>query len=592
MKKFFLGFVIILITFSLNAQKLTIYHTNDVHSKLTGYGPESEYTPLSVNDDLTKGGFARLATVFNHTEKKNENKLVVDAGDFLMGSLFHVAEEETGFQMNLMKEIGYDIITLGNHEFDFGPKVLANILNNAEEKGGYPEIISSNLIFSDTEKGDDELYKLYTSGKIKPYTIVEKAGIKIAIFGLVGIDAAEVAPSSYPVQFEKPVKAAKNTVQLIQEKENPDMIICLSHSGIYPTKDGEGFEGEDFDLAEKVDGIDIIISGHTHVKTDKPIKVNNTYIVQTGSYAYNVGKIDMLLKDKSIKEFDFKLIPVDDKIKGDPTIQKKIEEHIEFINKNYLAETGLTYNTKIAKLNYDLKTDYMNPVQSNIGSLIADADLYYLQSKGIDVDFSMVAAGTIREDLLKGNKGILTVPDAFRVMSLGEGKDNIPGYPLATIYITAKELKKLCEVLYIARQDGGDSYLFTSGLKIYVNPDKMMLKKVQKVELNGKEIDLSKKNEEMICLAANGYLLSFIGRIKKMTFGLVKVVPKDVDGNPVTDMTKQYCDIDPDKEGIQEAKEWIALIEYMKSFPTGRSKLPVVPDSYMKGDESMFTVSE
>ena len=144
----------------------------------------------------------------------------------------------------------------------------------------------------------------------------------------------------------------------------------------------------------------------------------------------------------------------------------------------------------------------------------------------------------------------------------------------------------------MGRASGGDGYLYTSGLKIHINPKKMMLRKVQKVELNGKVLDTSKKNEQLISITADTYLLSFIGRIKKMSHGSVTVIPKDKDGNPVTDMKNQLIDINPYKAGVQEAKEWIALIEYMDSFERGEAELPVIPEKYKKGDESLLEESE
>ncbi len=585
-------FFLVLFSINFTAQNITILHTNDMHSKLTGYGPESEYTPLITNDDGTIGGFARLATLFaNAKEQHKDATLILDAGDFLMGSLFHVAEEETGFQLSLMKEMGYDVITLGNHEFDFGPETLSKILNTAKNNGRLPEIVSSNFIFDKTSSKDDNLEELFSDKTIKPYTIIKKNGLKIAVFGLLGIDAANVAPLSKPVTFEEPIESAKKTVAQIKSKENPDLIICLSHSGIEHDKDKDGnIQGEDINLANEVPGIDIIISGHTHSTTKKPIVVNNTYIVQTGSYVQNLGEINLKVENGKIVDFKFKLIPVDDKIQGDKSVYDKIEMQKKLINKKYLAPVNLTYNTKVAQINFDLKIKYDKLKESNIGPFIADASKYYLQKNGINADFSMVASGTIREDLLKGKNGIITVPDIFRVMSLGKGYDEVPGYPLAMIYITGREVKKLMEILVMSRAKGGNGYLYTSGLKIYTNPKKMMLHKVRKVELNGKVLDISKKNKKLYSITANTYLLSFLGEIKKMSHGLISVVPKDKNGNPITDMKNQLIDINPKKAGVQEAKEWIALIEYMKSFEKGSKNLPVIPERYKKGDESLVII--
>ncbi len=597
MKRFFSSFLLTSILFlfagNLQAQELTILHTNDMHSKLMGYGPESEYDPEIINNDNTLGGFARLATLFTQEKSKNPDAtLILDAGDFMMGSLFHVAEEKTGFQLHLMKEMGYDYTTIGNHEFDFGPEAFANMLNAAEKKGGYPKIVCSNIIFDKNSKDDDALEKLFNDKKILPYSVVKKNGLTIGIFGLLGIDAADVAPAKKPVTIEKPEDAAENTVKMLKEIYKPDLIICLSHSGFYPSEDGKSYVGEDIELAKEVPGIDIIISGHTHVKITKPIKINNTYIVQTGSYAYDLGEINLNVENGKIDKFDYRLIPVDDKIKGNENITDQINEQIIYINKHYLSKIGLSYDTKVGQTNFDLNINYHNLKNSNLGPFVADADKYYLKENGIDADFSMVASGTIRENILKGQKGILSVSDMFRVMSLGKGYDGIPGYPLAKIYITAKEIKKLSEILVMSRASGGDGYLYTSGLKVYINPKKMMLRKVQKIELNGKPLDFSKKNKKLYSITADTYLLSFIGRIKKMSHGLVTVIPKDKNGNPVSDMKNQLIDINPDKQGIQEAKEWIALIEYLKSFKTGSENLPLIPENYKKGDESLVEESE
>jgi 5'-nucleotidase len=577
----------------IQAQELTILHTNDMHSKLTGYGPESEYTPLSINDDKTLGGFARLATLFNQMkEKAPEKTLILDAGDFLMGSLFHVAEAKSGFQMNLMKKMGYDYITLGNHEFEFGSVMLAKILKSADKKGGFPQIVASNTVFSDESKEDDELEAFFKNQEIKPYSVFTKNGIKIGIFGIMGIDAASVAPASKPVTFSKPVKEAAKMAKYLKNVEKVDLLILLSHSGIYPNEQNNGYFGEDIDLAKKVPLIDIIISGHTHVPTPEYIKTGNTYIVQTGSYVNNLGEINLKFENGKIADFKFGLIPVDDKIMGDQSIYDEIEKHKEIIDNNYLDPAGLAYKQIVGKTDFDLKIDFTNLKSSNLGPFVADASNFYMKNTGNEADFSLVASGTIREDLPKGLKGVLTVPDVFRVMSLGQGFDEVPGYPLAKIYITANEVKKLMEILVMSRAKGGDGYIYFSGIKTTINSDKGFLKKVQKIEINGKEVDYSKKNPQLFSITANTYLLSFIGRIKKMSHGLVKVTPKDKNGKPVLDMKNQLIDIDPDKLGVQEAKEWIALIEYMKSFEKNNEGTPLIPDKYKKGDESIIDIKK
>ncbi len=131
-----------------SGKRITILHTNDIHSRLIGYAPESSYTPLTVNDDNTIGGFARIATIIKNEKQNNEGTtLVVDAGDFLMGTLFAGLEPETGFQLRLMKTLGYDAVAFGNHEFDYGPGKLAEIVNAAATKGEIPQVTSWKCCF-------------------------------------------------------------------------------------------------------------------------------------------------------------------------------------------------------------------------------------------------------------------------------------------------------------------------------------------------------------------------------------------------------------------------------------------------------------
>ncbi len=204
---------------------------------------------------------------------------------------------------------------------------------------------------------------------------------------------------------------------------------------------------------------------------------------------------------------------------------------------------------------------------------------YYIDKHSDNVDMVVEASGPVRESILKGK---ITTADMFRVSPLGSGLDETPGYSIAKLYVTGKELKGFMEVVVKTQGTvGTDSYLHYSGIKIDVDMSKGLLKKVQKVYVNGKEIDISKKNEKLYSIAASTYILSFLGRIKKMTFGLVKVVPKDAKGNPIIDMNKQLIDFDKNKKGIQEGKIWLALIEYLKTFKdTDNNGLIEIPETY------------
>ncbi|PID93959.1 MAG: hypothetical protein CSA95_05715 [Bacteroidetes bacterium] len=150
-------------TLQLFAQStdITILHSNDIHSRVLGFSPNADYTPFSLNDDHTRGGMARLKSMVDTLRQKDSNVCLVDAGDFLMGTIFQTLEPETGFQLQLMQEIGWDAIAIGNHEFDFGLDGLCDIIHAAKREGPIPPLLLSNLHFCDSLKEDDELKTLF-----------------------------------------------------------------------------------------------------------------------------------------------------------------------------------------------------------------------------------------------------------------------------------------------------------------------------------------------------------------------------------------------------------------------------------------------
>jgi 5'-nucleotidase/UDP-sugar diphosphatase len=264
MKNTLLVLICFLSSFQIFAQtdkKITILHTNDLHSRLMGFSPESAYTPLTLHDDNTVGGFARIATIIKTECQSNKGTtLVLDAGDFMMGTLFPSLEVKTGFQLRLMKEMGYDVIALGNHEYEFGPEWLASVIGTSAQNGKIPFLLIGNARFDKNDKRDDALEKLVTDGLVFEKQIIVKDGIRIGIFSILGKDAVSVAPKSAPVTFEKQISHAKKMVKELKS-ENCNIIICLSHSGVKKAENGE-WTGEDVELAQKVKGIDIIIGGH------------------------------------------------------------------------------------------------------------------------------------------------------------------------------------------------------------------------------------------------------------------------------------------------------------------------------------------
>ena len=550
------------------SHKLVILHTNDLHSRIEGYAPSSEYTPLTTGDDKTRGGFSRMAAIINKERADNPGSvLLLDAGDFLMGTLYHYMEEYKPFQLSLMNDMGYDAMALGNHEFDFGPQRLAGIVNNSLCSSEIPQLLLGNVIFDKKDKTDDSLEELFDKGIIRRSTIIEKNGLKIGIFSLMGEDADESAPYAVPVTFEKITKSAKK-ISAELRKRGCDIIICLSHSGIEKDENGE-WTGEDVKLAEKVDDIDILISGHTHTMLSEPLLINNTPLVQTGSYGKSLGRMEIEVSGPDIMVTDYMLIPVDDNIRGDKDIQEKIEAQKRLISEKLYDITGYSIDKKVVNTGYELDcNEYGELGESNLGPLVADAIYDYVNSETeAGTDISMVAAGVIRDRV---EPGVQTTQDIFRVMSLGSGDDDVPGYPLSKVYVSAKELKRILEILLVAYKSTPSNYCYYSGLEVRYNPEKGLLRKIKSISVKNDRgelipVDISRDNTRLYSITANSYMLEFVGIIQKMTFGLVKVQPKDAGGNEIADMSDTIVDFDKGTDGIQEGKEWIALARYLSS---------------------------
>jgi 5'-nucleotidase len=587
LRYFLLNLFILLsiVSSSQDGKKITFLFTNDLHSRLTGYAPESDYTPLVTANDKTKGGFARIAAVFNDVRKKNNGILfTVDAGDFLMGTLFQSLEPETGFELQLMQKMGYDAVATGNHEFDYGPEKLADIVASAS-KEKIPAILLSNAVFSPDNTEDDRLAKLFDENIITRKFVIEREGIKAGFFSLLGKSADENAAFATPVTFGSQIATAKKMVKELQA-ENCDIIVCLSHSGVSKEKNGK-WGGEDVGLASKVKGIDVIISGHTHTMLEEPIIVKGIPVVQSGEYGQYVGKLTVRLdKGKTVVE-DYELIPIDDRIAGDPEINKYIESQKDEISRKILEPMGMDYESPVAESAFMLECNEQGDfINSNLGPFVADAIYRYVNNHvATGTDISMVAVGVIRDKIVPG---IQTAPDIFRVMSMGSGKDNVPGYPLARLYVTGKELKSILEILQVAYKSAAENYCFYSGISIDYNPSKGLLKKIRKIDIvmpDGKvrAVDFSRKNKTLYSVTANFYMLEFIGIIKKMSFGLINVVPKDINGKAVTDMKTAILDLDEKKTGLQEGKEWLAIMEFIKSMKdTNGNGIPDIDINYTR----------
>jgi len=561
--------------------QIVILHTNDLHSNLQGGSPEHAYSPLTLNDDTTSGGFSRIAGIIAEEKAKNELVLTLDGGDFLMGTLFQTMEKSSGFQLKLMKEMGYDAVCIGNHEFDFGIESLTTYITRAAEDS-IPELLLANISRHQRSEENASFLQLYDEGLIKPYTILHKAGLKIGLLGLLGNEAYDVANAS-SLQLEKQIKTAKKTVKILREKEQVDLVIALSHSGLWFDSKDSLMMTEDAKLAQKVDGIDVIISGHTHTLLEQAKVINNTIIVQAGDRGKHVGKLSLDITDDGITNYHYALLPVNDAIPALPAIQAQIDEQQAKLEKEILGGLDLNYQEALFELPYDLNYSHQDLEQCNIGNFAADAINFYV-NKHIDGhnDIALIGHGMIRAPL---EAGLVHLPEVFNVASLGSGDDQIPGYPLARAYLSAKEIKRLMQLLIKGSEKSTNLYMFSSGLKIDYLSNQGHYKQIKDLyiaDADGvyQKIDCSSKNKALYSIVADAYMLNFLGKIKKMSYGLINISPKDAEGNVIKNMEETIIDVEPLQEGIQEGKVWLALIDYAQSFEKGDKDLPLMPYLY------------
>ncbi len=561
--------------FAAEEKLLTIVHTNDMHSHLQGFSPELDYQPLAVNADKTFGGWSRIATLIKNTKKEKTNPvLILDSGDYTIGSLFHMLAREEAFELRLLGAMGYDAVGLGEHEFYFKPEGLAQNLISAKSRGKIPEIVITGVVFDKRSELDETLETAFSEIPVKDYIILERGGIKIGIFGVMGINAASSAHAARPVTFRDPVEVARKTAQILRLQEKADIVICLSRGGlnINPKK------SEDEILARKVPEIDIIISGHTHHLLEKPLIVGETIIVQAGAYGRNVGIMDIAFASKKVSLKNYQSVPVNSSILGDKEIQKSIDDFKGIIDKKLLSNFGLSYDQPLAHTNWDLEiTDQESPM----GNLVADSIRWYINtvdSRRGDprsrVAFALDLNGLIKDHLIAGKTGMITVGDIFRTIPLGIGmeKEATPGYPLVSFYLYAYEIKRALEIITsVYPREGYDHFLQISGARFTYNPNRVIFDRVTNIEMGSEEegyqpLNFSEANRTLYRVGANTYTAGLLRQLGNDTYRFLDISPKDRRGRPIKNIFYMRVDANKVMPGIQELKQWRGLIEYVQSF--------------------------
>ena len=536
-----------------DTKEVDVMFTHDTHSHLDSF-------TTNVDGELQEvGGFARIKTLINEQKKENPNTLILDGGDFSMGTLIQTVYDTQAAELRMLGYLGYDVTTLGNHEFDYRSKGLANMLKAAKSSGEtIPELVVCNVDWKGMKKtglndGQKQIQSGFETYGVKDYVVIQKGDTKIAVTGAFGKDSLKCAPTC-ELLFKDPVEAVKDTVEKIKKKEKVDMIVCVSHCGTWEDEN----KSEDELLAKNVKDIDLIISGHTHSELKEPIQHENTYIVSCGEYGKNIGSLSMKQNSKGRWDLSsYELIPVSENIQPDMETQNRIDELMDTVDTNYLADFGYTRDCVLAQNDIEfnsLEELYSKHEESNLGQIIADSFAYAVDS----VDVAVVPSGTIRDTYTKGD---ITVEDVYNSFSLGIGKDGIAGYPLISTYLTGKELKLAAEVDASVSDFMTTARLYCSGLNFTYNPNRMILNKVTDCYLtkDGQRIEI--QDDQLYHVVTDLYTGQMLGSVNKISYGLLSLEPKDQDGNPIENLEDHII-----KEDGKELKAWDAIARYMRSF--------------------------
>ena len=534
------------------ANTATILFTHDLHS---------HFLPQTTADGGESGGYARLKTAIDTEKTWNPDALLLDGGDFSIGSLVQTLYTTQAAELRTMGALGYDAATLGNHEFDHTGTGFARMLNAAVESGDtVPTLLEANYRPSDDNPDKAFIQQAMDDYGVQETLLLERGGVTYGIFGLMGMDSDDCAPTS-GFALEDAAQAAERCVASLRE-QGADLIICLSHSGT----DEDPKLSEDELLAKAVDGIDVIISGHTHSTLTEPIVVNDTYIVSAGPYCENLGSLTLIWGGNDKKRLrDYHLTPIDETLPEDPDIAAMVETWKDKVGDTYLARYGLTYDEVLATTGFDLNTPVSGVQEgNNLGELVADAFLWTVENLEADAPdentVSVTASGVLRAPLRSGS---LTTSQAFDVLSMGVGADDTSGFPLVGVYLTGKELKCVAEVDASVTPIMPAAQLYVSGMRYSFNTNRMFFNRVYDARLlSGDGTEQEIVDDQLYRVVTGMYSAQMLGTVKSKSMGLLSLEPKMADGSPVTDFND--C-ILRDRDG-NEIKEWYALASYLESF--------------------------
>lgn len=431
---------------------LTILHSNDIHGRLDAIEYKNGSKPL--------GGWARRIGLIKKIKTETKNTLVLDAGDTYQGSIYYQLFDGMP-EMSFLGEAGYDAVCVGNHELDRGVAEFENLVKMCQVP-----YLSGNIEFKKN---------FFLNGKIKSHIIKDYEGYRIAVIGMTTPELKHLSASSNEIDQPDFYKTLEFLVNYV--KSDADLIVLLSHCGTE----------KDIEIAQKVQGIDIIVGGHSHTFMEKPYLVRHgahkTVVVQDGEFGVKLGRLDVEFDKKGISKYTYKLIPLDDTVPVDKKTAKKVaalNTDIEKIKAEKLGKTLTPIDCEKNSLGKNLNTG---------GALVCEA----LHKNATVADAILINAGTIRGNKVLP-KGKITKMDILEMLPF-------PNKPVI-VDLKGKEIKSILETSARYLPHESEAFMQTKGLSytIDLKGDPQVLSedlekvtkegnRIKNVMINGKELD-------------------------------------------------------------------------------------------------------
>ena len=558
-----------------SADAVTLLFTTDIHSN------HVPHLAMLDGEGARLGGFARLKTAVDRHSVAGRT-LLLDSGDFSMGTLYQNYTQSDALELTIMDQIGYDAVALGNHDYELGEDGLAKELSTFRANGGKLALLASNLTGGDGKATAEQNRNPLNSLGVQNYTVLERGGRRIGIFSLMGYDAISYTPVT-TFSFADPVASAKAIVEQLRTVEQVDMVVALSHAGTMP----DGSFHEDADIAEAVDGIDVILSGHEHVQTPEPIVANGTIIVCAGTALNYLGKLTLTLApDGDGWTGAYALIPLTDAFAEDGEIAAALAGYTSRIESDFIQPMGVAegLTEPFARSDYDfIDGDHMCLALENypFATLIGDAYFDGLARAGVtDVAAVAVPVGFVRNGLYRGE---LSVMDVYNALSYGISPlDGSAAAPICTFYLTGSELYNICETSVSLSGLMNSVQMLLGGLRYTYSDARLLLDKVYSVEARNPETGayepVARDDSRLYRVAASWTALQNLSLLGEKSYGVITVVPKDASGTPyAADALPSTVVL---RQTGQELKEWYALYDYLSGMPVDETGLHAVDAKY------------